>query len=143
MDLIEAGNYLKGLALAEGISDDSELARLSSLSASTVNRIMRGKQKATPETLKKMHPHLGVSYEHLMVKFGYIEEIIDHGKYTEHVFTNIEGELVDIVQRYKELPDVQKQLVNTAFRAAKELSKEDIDKLDEYANMLLEKAKKK
>lgn len=66
------GELLKKYAEESGIESGSELARMAGLSPATVTRIYTGKQKATPETLEALAPHVGKTYEHLMHQAGYL-----------------------------------------------------------------------
>jgi transcriptional regulator with XRE-family HTH domain len=59
------GELLKKYAEESGIESGSELARMAGLSPATVTRIYTGKQKATPETLEALAPHVGKTYEHI------------------------------------------------------------------------------
>jgi len=72
MELSEFGQYIEKLRIERGIDSRSELARMAKTSATTISRVIAGKQKPTPETLGALAPHLGVSYEHLMQKAGYL-----------------------------------------------------------------------
>lgn len=52
-----------------------DLAHRAGISNTTVMRILKG-QRAKPETLKKLAPHLGHRYEELMVMEGHIPETL-------------------------------------------------------------------
>ena len=72
------GVYLKHLRNLRGYSI-LELAKLSSVSPSYISRLERGsRQTPKPEVLKKLAPHLGVSYNQMMVKAGYLNESTDY-----------------------------------------------------------------
>lgn len=50
-----------------------KLAMISGISNSTISRIENATSDADPETLRKLAPYLGISYETLMEAAGYIE----------------------------------------------------------------------
>ena len=119
-----------------------QLGIASGLSNTVISKIENGERtEPDVDTLRKLASALNVNIIKLMKLVGYLEETIDHGKYTEHVFTNSDGDLIDIFQELKDMPEAREHWVGTAFRAASELSKEDFEKLDRYANVLLQKAK--
>ncbi len=120
-----------------------QLAMASTLSNTVISKIENGERtEPDVDTLRKLAVVLNVSVIELMKIVGYLEETIDHGKYTEHVFRNSDGKLIDVFQELSDLPETRKPWVGTAFRAANELSQEDFDALDKYANYLLENARK-
>lgn len=120
-----------------------QLGITSGLSNTVISKIENGERtEPDVDTLRKLASALNVRVIELMKVVGYIEETIDHGKYTEYVFTNSDGELIDIFQELKEIPENREHWVGTALRAANELPKEDFDSLDKYANMLLEEARR-
>mgnify|MGYP000913815507 FL=1 len=119
-----------------------QLGIASGLSNTVISKIENGERtEPDVDTLRKLASALKVNVIELMKVVGYLEETIDHGKYTEHVFTNSDGELIDIFQELKEIPEHREHWVGTALRAANELPEEDFDKLDKYAQVLLQKAK--
>lgn len=72
------GVYLKYLRNLRGYSI-IELAKLSSVSPSYISRLERGsRQTPKPKVLKKLAPHLGVGYNQMMVKAGYLNESADY-----------------------------------------------------------------
>lgn len=71
------GVYLKHLRKLRGYNI-MELAKLSSVSPSYISRLERGsRQTPKPEVLKKLAPHLRVSYNQMMIKAGYLNEKTD------------------------------------------------------------------
>lgn len=69
---MEIGSYIKNLRETKDISQ-RQLAHLSGISNTEINRIENGERKnPSPNTLKKLAPHLGVSGEDLMEKAGYL-----------------------------------------------------------------------
>lgn len=71
---------------------------------------------------------------------GFTEKIIDHGGFKERIIIDSDGNVVDIVQELESMPEEKKPWVGTAFRVAKELSKEDLEYLNRQANLLLKLA---
>lgn len=68
------GEYIKELRKENSISQ-RELADKSGISNAEISRIETGeRQKPSPDILRKLAPHLGVSHEDLMNKAGYINE---------------------------------------------------------------------
>ncbi|MDD2247679.1 MAG: helix-turn-helix transcriptional regulator [Syntrophomonas sp.] len=118
-----------------------QLGIASGLSNTVISKIENGERtEPDVDTLRKLAFALNVKVIDLMKLVGYLEETIDHGKYTEHVFTNGDGEIIDIFKELNDLPEAREHWVGTAFRAASKLSEEDFKKLDRYANILLQKA---
>lgn len=139
----EFGKYLQQLRLDKGLSI-RQLANLSKVSHSYLSQVENGVRGIpSPDVLKKLARPLGITYEELMQAAGYIEEIIDHGGYAEVLYRDGAGNLVDSVQKTKEMQDIDSKWANTAYRVAKELSPEDRQKIDEYAQFMLEARLKK
>lgn len=66
------GTYLQYLRELRGLSI-TELAKLSDVSPSYISRIENGgRRPPKPEIIKKMAPHLGIGYNELMIKAGYL-----------------------------------------------------------------------
>lgn len=64
--------YIKKLREEKGLTQ-RRLAQLSGISNTEISRIEKGeRQQPSPVTLKKIAPHLGVSYTDLMVLAGYL-----------------------------------------------------------------------
>jgi transcriptional regulator with XRE-family HTH domain len=74
LDQIKFGKLLQRLAVKKGIESGAEIARLSGISTTTISRLFSGKQKASPETIALLAPHLDVEYEYLLKEAGYIQE---------------------------------------------------------------------
>lgn len=69
---MEIGKYISELRNEKGLSQ-RKLAELSGVSNTEISRIESGeRKKVSPEILKALAPHLGVSYEKLMEVAGYI-----------------------------------------------------------------------
>lgn len=119
----------------------NQLALKSGVSSAHISRLENEKRSVPkPTTIKKLANVLGC-YNELMRAAGYKEEIIDHGGYEEYIFTNIDGELIDIIQKIKVMNDKDKDWVNTAYRVATELPERDKEIIDSLAKNLLEKHK--
>jgi len=139
----EFGKYLQQLRLDKGLSI-RQLANLSKVSHSYLSQIENGERGVpSPDVLKKLAPPLSITYEELMQAAAYIEEVIDHGGYSEVLYRDSEGNLVDSIRRSKEMDAIDSEWAYTAYRVAKELSPEDRQKIDEYARMMLEDRSKK
>lgn len=95
------GEFLKNLRKEKGLSQ-RQLADLCNISNTEISRIESGeRQKPSPNILKAIAPHLEISYGELMTKAGYIEETIDHEKYTELIFRTEDGEFADTLKMAK------------------------------------------
>lgn len=68
----EFGLYLSSLRVKRGFESQRQLAIAAGVSPATISRIEAGIQRAEPETLRKLAPFLGVSYEELMAAAGYL-----------------------------------------------------------------------
>lgn len=104
------GEFLKKLRLGNGYTRVSHLAAQSGVPQSTLSRIESNKQKPSPETLKKLSPELGVSYELLMQQAGYLEDRNNHANSTtlvpilKQIFTDHELLSEKNIETYWELP---------------------------------------
>jgi len=90
-----------------------KLAMVSEVSNSTISRIESAISDADPETLKKLAPFLGVSYETLMQAAGYIDnESIDTNKKTpkKQIIKDDENELtpeeLELLKKIKSDPEL-------------------------------------
>lgn len=66
--------------------------------------------------LKAFAPYLGVSYEELLKQAGYMEEIVEHEGFTENIYKDENGHLIDIVRRAKDIYEKNSDWVNLAYR---------------------------
>lgn len=119
MNLKEFGVYFARLREESGFRSQRELADVSGVSHSTINRIESGSHKVSPDNLKLLAPHLkGVDYYDLMKAIGYIEFKPEFSlsffggpeKYTADEIAEMEAAL----ERYREMKR----------RAAEEAAKE-------------------
>ena len=110
------GQYIKKLRDDNGVSQ-RVLAEKAGVSNTEISRIESGeRQKPSPAILKAIHVFLGVTYEELMTKAGYIEETIEHQGYIEKVYKDENGHVVDITKRAKEMYDKDSEWGNLACR---------------------------
>ncbi|WP_434296259.1 helix-turn-helix domain-containing protein [Clostridium sporogenes] len=137
------GEFFKNIRKEKGLSQ-RQLAELSHISNTEISRIESGeRQNPSPNILKSIAPHLGISYGELMIKAGYIDESIEHEKYTEHIFRNCDGEFADTIKLAKNIQDKDSEILTIMNRVACELPKEDIKAIKEFANFYLTKNKNK
>jgi transcriptional regulator with XRE-family HTH domain len=134
------GEYLKELRKNRGITQ-KELADMSGFSNAEISKVESGdRKKPSPALLKAIAPHLGIPYEVLMNKAGYLEEVVDHSGYTEYIFKDDDGSLADIVRKAREMQEADSDWANIAYRVSRELSREDVEAIKAIANSLLRKA---
>ncbi|HHU48238.1 MAG TPA: helix-turn-helix transcriptional regulator [Clostridiales bacterium] len=134
------GEYLKELRKNKGITQ-KELADMSGFSNGEISKVESGdRKKPSPALLKAIAPHLGIPYEVLMNKAGYLEEVVDHSGYTEYIFKDDDGSLADIVRKAREMQEADSDWANIAYRVSRELSREDVEAIKAIANSLLRKA---
>ncbi|MBC7766153.1 MAG: helix-turn-helix domain-containing protein [Hyphomonadaceae bacterium] len=117
-----------------------QLAEKSGVSNTEIWRIESGeRQHPSPLILKAIAPHLGVTYEHLLKKAGYIEETIEHDAYTELVFRDTDGNLREIIQKAREMHARDEEWANLAFRLTAKLSDEDLTAVKAIVQSILQK----
>lgn len=134
------GEYLKELRKNKGITQ-KELADMSGFSNGEISKVESGdRKKPSPALLKAIAPHLGILYEVLMNKAGYLEKVVDHSGYTEYIFKDDDGSLADIVRKAREMQEADSDWANIAYRVSRELSREDVEAIKAIANSLLRKA---
>ena len=137
------GEYIKAIRKEKDLTQ-KQLGDLAGFSNTEISRIESGdRQKPSPAILKAIAPHLNISYGELLKQAGYLEEVIEHTGYTEHVFKDDDGKLADIVKKIKEMQEIDSDWANIAYRVTKELPKEDIAAIKAIANSLLNKMDKK
>lgn len=121
------GEFIKDLRSSKGLSQ-RQLAELAKISNTEVSRIESGeRQKPSPNILKALAPHLGITYGELMSKAGYIEEKIDHNTYTESIWRDENGDFADTIRMAKQIQNRDSDLIRIMNRATDTLSDEDID----------------
>lgn len=89
---MDFGEHIKNLRKEKELSQ-KQLSQLSGISTAEISRIETGdRQKPSPDVLKVIAPFLGVKYEDLMDKAGYLHEeslIISERKDNEEKFIEI------------------------------------------------------
>lgn len=133
------GEYLKILRNTAGLTQ-RELSEASGVSNAEVSRIESGeRQKPSPMILKAFASHLGVPYEELLQQAGYIEETVEHQGFTENIYRDENGKLVDIVHRAKDMYDKDSKWANLAYRvSASDLSQSELDIIKAQTEVLLD-----
>lgn len=121
------GEYIGMLRNEKGISM-KQLSDLSGVSLSALSRIESGERiKPRPIILKALAPHLGISYEQLMAKAGYIEETVERERYIEKQFRDDDGTLADVIRQSKSIIERDQDLFRVMSRAANKLSTDDLN----------------
>jgi HTH-type transcriptional regulator, competence development regulator len=122
------GTYIKHLRNTAKITQ-RKLEELSGISNAEISRIETGERKnPSPQTLKAIAPHLGVTYDELMKKAGYIEEVFSRGNFEDVVWKDDKGELVDTFRRqFMNIQQKDPELISILDRAVDSSSKNDLD----------------
>ncbi len=142
------GEYIKKLRKDSKLSQ-RDLAEKSGISNAEISRIESGERKnPAPGILKAIAPHIGVTYEELLQMAGYIEEIVPHQGYTEKIYRDQDGSIIDIVKRANIMHQKDPDWANLSFRVAvSNLPPEDMDiikaQTEALYNSLMQKHKKK
>jgi HTH-type transcriptional regulator, competence development regulator len=133
------GEYIKNLRNEIGFSQ-RELAEKSSVSNAEISRIETGeRKKPSPIVLKAIAPFLGVAYEELLQKAGYIEEVIDHKGFTENIYKDEDGNLIDITRQIKDMYEKDRNWANLAYRvSASDLSENELQIIKAQTEVLLQ-----
>ncbi|MCR4437319.1 MAG: transcriptional regulator [Peptococcaceae bacterium] len=119
------GTYFRNLREKRGLSQ-RQLAELAKISNTEISRLESGeRQKPSPLILKAVAPYLGVSFSELMKEAGYIEEVVEHRGYTESIYRDENGKVIDIEQRAKEMYQKDRDWANLAYRVTAEKLTED------------------
>lgn len=131
---MKLGEFIKKLRTEKGLSQ-RQLAELGKVSNTEISRIESGERKnPSPNILKAISPHLGVAYSELMAHAGYIEEKIEHGKYTEVIWRDNNGEFADTIRMAKNIYTKDSDLIRIMNRATDKLSTEDINTIKDILN---------
>lgn len=135
----ELGKFIEILRNEKGLSQ-RQLAEKAGISHTEVWRLESGERKnPSPPVLKSLAPHLGVPYEELMKKAGYIEEVIDHTNYTETVYKDESNRVVDIARRAKDMYEKDSEWANLAYRVtASDLNDSEMELIKAQTKSLLE-----
>jgi transcriptional regulator with XRE-family HTH domain len=133
------GEYIKNLRNENKLSQ-RDLAEKSGISNAEISRMETGeRKKPSPISLKAIAPFLGVSYEDLMQKAGYIEEVIEHKGFTENIYRDEEGRLIDISRRAKDMYEKDSKWANLAYRVtSSDLSETELNIIKAQTEVLLE-----
>jgi transcriptional regulator with XRE-family HTH domain len=124
---VNGNHYIRMLRKEKGLNM-RQLSDLSGVSQAALSRIESGeREKPRPLLLKALAPHLGVSYEQLMAKAGYIEETVERERYLEKQFRDDDGTLADVVRQSKSIIDRDQDLFRVLSRAASKLSSDDLN----------------
>lgn len=133
------GEYIKELRNDKALSQ-RELSEKSGVSNAEISRIESGeRKKPSPHALKALAPFLGVSYEQLLQKAGYISEIVDHKGFTENIYRDQAGNLIDILTQAKAIHERDEDWARISYRVASEnLSQDQLDIIKANTTLLLE-----
>lgn len=117
-----------------------QLADKAGISNTEVWRLESGERKnPSPATLKALAPHLGVSYEEIMAKAGYIEETVERSGYTEQIYRDENGNIVDVGRRVKVMYEKDSDWANLAYRVStSDLTQAELDLIKAQTRYLLE-----
>ncbi|MDR3597047.1 helix-turn-helix transcriptional regulator [Clostridium sp.] len=133
------GEYIKNLRNEARLSQ-RELAEKSGVSNAEISRLETGeRKKPSPIVLKSIAPFLDVTYEDLLQKAGYIEEVIDHKGFTENIYKDEDGNLIDIIRQIKDMYEKDSKWANLAYRvSASNLSETELEIIKAQTEVLLE-----
>lgn len=116
--ITELGKFIADLRNANRLSQ-RQLAEKAGISHTEVWRLESGERKSpSPPVLKSLAPHLGIPYEELMKKAGYIEEIIDQPSYAETVYKDELNRVINIASRTKDMYEKDSEWANLAYKVA-------------------------
>lgn len=132
------GEYIRNLRNEADLSQ-RDLSQKSGVSNAEISRIETGERKnPSPIVLKAFAPFLGVSYEELMQKAGYIEETVEHQGFVESIYKDDDGNLIDIVKRANDMHQKDSKWANLAYRvSASDLSEAERDIIKVQTEALL------
>lgn len=135
---IEARRTLKDLSIRQ-------LAEKAGISHTEVWRLENGERKnPSPQVLKSLAPHLGITYEELMRRAGYLEEVVEHSGFLETVYRDDEHRVVDIVRVAKDMYEKDSEWANLAYRVTtSNLSESEMDIIKAQTKSLLEQFMKR
>lgn len=133
------GAYIKELRSKARLSQ-RKLEELSGISNAEISRIETGdRKKPSPVSIKALAPHLGVSFEELMQKAGYIEEVYPRGSFEDVVWKDSAGEPVDAFRRKViNIQERDPELISILDRAVDASSSRDIDTIKKILSGFME-----
>lgn len=120
------GEFLKKLRSESGLSQ-RELADKSGVSNAEISRLETGeRKKPSPKVIKAIAPFLSLSYEELMVHAGYIERVITHDSFDEHILEDVDGTFADTFRKAKRIAGRDEELISILDRAVDKSTEQDI-----------------
>jgi len=133
------GTYIKELRNKAGLSQ-RDLEKLSGISNAEISRMETGdRKKPSPLSIKAIAPHLGVSYDDLMQKAGYTEEVIPRGNFEDVVWKDGVGMPVDTFRRQAEkINQRDPELISILDRVIDNSSAQDIDTIKKILSSFME-----
>lgn len=123
------GEYIKSLRLEKGFTQ-KQLCALTNdrVSNAEISRLESGeRKKPAANVLKLIAPHLGISYQDLLIKAGYIEEVEEREGFSTAKYYDSEGNIIDIVRTATEIYQKDPDLLRIVNRVAGDLSVSDIN----------------
>ncbi|SFR15421.1 LexA family transcriptional regulator [Desulfoscipio geothermicus] len=131
---------LKKLRERAGFKSQSQLAEASGVDNSTIARLERGETKPTPDTLKKLAPHLNVNYDYLMASAGY-SSLSGDFKILGETIKNTNMQLIEIINNLPLNASTDKTL-EAIFKANKMLREINTQSREVYSKLLERKFNK-
>ena len=112
------GDYMRNLRSEQGLSQ-RDLADRSGVSNAEISRLESGGRKnPSPKVLQALAPYLGIAYEELMFRAGYIQETVEHAGYTEQIYRDEQGNIIDVNRFVKAMFDSDSDWANLAYRVS-------------------------
>lgn len=135
----ELGKFIEDRRTFKGLSI-RQLAEKAGISHTEVWRLESGERKnPSPQVLKSLAPHLGITYEELMKRAGYLEEVVEHNGFLETIYRDDENKVVDIVRVAKDMYEKDSEWANLAYRVTtSNLSEPEMDIIKAQTKSLLE-----
>lgn len=135
---MDFGEYLKTLRMSRDLSQRELCAKTNGrVSNAEISRLESGDRiKPSPAVLKAIAPHLGVSYQELMIKAGYIEEMEEEGGVTTAMYYDSEGNMVDLIRTAKEIQARDPDLLRIVSRMAGDLDRRELSTMKDLMERL-------
>lgn len=131
MNNLEFGNYLRELRKKKKLTI-RQLDTYSGVSHSYISQVERGNRGIpSPEILEKLAKPLGVDYEELMIKAGYMKEVKE--KFSPEIQPHLDEEFIDTVNEF------MKQLFNDDLYTKEDYAKVGLPEdasIEEFINSL-------
>ena len=114
MELKEFGRWMEEVRRAAGFESQAELAVACKVHASTISKLEKGGIRPTPDTLKKLAPHLKVSYSSLLEAAGHLygggkDNEVEAFELPENVLVLLEKEMSFLRERLEKIDDIIKK----------------------------------